>query len=336
MALDDWPERDRRWAARYILCLAVKQDVSYEASEARQAELIAAVESAGLPAAELFGDPDEAAAADGADIRSSEPPPAPLLGGGRQDGIDAMGVAYLTVGVPAAILVPMVGGARVDVTVGTVALMAGIVIALFAGGAAWSAAAEGYPRRAMALGLTAVAAALFAASQVSWPNRADVLVAGLPSWIAVPAILAPGIVALVVARFVSNEPRQAEEYTDDQWFMRFRDVLRSRWVSADVIDEHVRSLRADLPDVSTATEEYGDPVALARRLANDDSAADRRRWTWKAAAFAVFAFLVLFGAITSLIGDGPSWGVLAPIAVVFLYAPTALKSWRSRPRKAGA
>lgn len=207
MALDDWPESDRKWAARYILCLAVKQDVRLEASQVRQAELIEAVQSSGVSAAELFGDPDEAAEADGPELRT-------------------------------------IGGAA------------------------------------------------------------------------------------------SVSRHSGRDYSDDEWFRRLRRALRWGGVSKNAIDEHERSLRADL--TTSALEEYGPPDVIAQELVAADPAARRRRWMWTWSAVVAIGLIMVLGLLASFVSEGWSVQSISLLVMCVVLAPSAAKVWRSRSKSGGA
>ncbi|BDD80733.1 hypothetical protein TPB0596_04960 [Tsukamurella pulmonis] len=332
MALDDWPERDRRWAARYILCLA-KEGVTLEASDARQSELIAAAEAAGAPAADVFGDADLLAAADASDIAQSWVPTASISTGGLRSRLDAVGFVLLFLGLAASIVV-VSGGATSDITFRGVVLAAIVAAATFLGGEGMGAFAEGRLRTAAALVVGCVGVIVGGVALMMAVGADRILVADAPWWITIPALFVPGALLIVAARLVPAQGPTRKPLTADEWFGRFRGALLSAGVSAGATREHERTLRSDSVDVG---QEYGDPVVFARRLAaQDDSAIDRRRSrkTW---GIVLLVALLAFNLATSE-SDGALWGfqvVLVVLAAAAL-APSVWNGIRShRERGAG-
>ncbi|RDH12889.1 hypothetical protein [Tsukamurella pulmonis] len=289
MALDDWPERDRRWAARYILCLA-KEGVTLEASDARQSELIAAAEAAGAPAADVFGDPDELAAEDAKDFADADVVAMAEDGFGLREALAYAGVALVFLGAIAGVFVLAKGATdRVDITAGPVVLMVGIAVALVAGSAASMFFSTGRLRAACGWAAVAVVGVLVGGSQVSWSGRHAVLVAGVPRWPIIAALLVPGLLSILLSRAIPERSSQ-DAWTDEAWFIRFRGVLVSKGVPSVTVREHERSLREGLTGTS-AFAEYGRPDALGHRLAAEDPAAAGRRIWWGAVGWFAFALL---------------------------------------------
>ncbi|KXO96736.1 Uncharacterised protein [Tsukamurella tyrosinosolvens] len=326
MAVDDWPEQDRAWAGRYVLGLA-RLGVPLSSTDARQDELIAAARDAGVPAADLFGDPAEAAAADAPDLNDADATAEDADGAGAREALAYGGTALIFIGVIAAAMLLIGGGGPVDVTVGMLAVTFAIVTALVVGGAAAMQFVAGRLRIAAYLAAVAIGAVLVGGSQVTWSGRGVVVVADLPRWGAALALLVPGVLAILIARRV---PRRAPQTTwsDEEWFARFRGVLISKGTPGTVVREHERSLREGL--TSTAADEYGRPDSLALQLVAADPAAQSRRMWWGAAGWMVFALL----QATFIPGETGAWLVFRVAFTVFLLAlagRSVLRARRARP-----
>ncbi|MGX9294881.1 hypothetical protein [Tsukamurella paurometabola] len=325
MAVDDWPEGDRPWAARYILGLA-KAGVSLDVSSSRQEELITAVEAAEEPAAELFGNPDVLAAEDAAELAVSDAEAMATESAGVRDALEFGGVSLIFVGLIAAVMV-LLGGGRVDVTVGRVALVSAIAAAVVLGGAASMQFMAGRLKVAGLLAALAVLAVGVGGSQVEWSGRSTVLIGGLPAWAAAIGLLLPGVVVLVVARAVpARVPRTT--FDDEEWFSRFRGVLLAKGTPRAVVREHERTLREGLS--TRAFDEYGRPDALALRLVADDPATPSRRLWWGAAGWFGFALLH-----ASFLPDSSGFWLVLRVVVVggllWLSIRSALRARRARP-----
>ena len=326
MALGDWPEQDRPWAARYILCLA-KVGATFEVSEVRQSELIAAAEAAGEPAADLFGDPDALATEDGAELAISDAEAMATDRAGARDALEYGGVSLLLLGVIAAAMV-LFGGGRVDITVGWLAVLSAIVAAVVLCCAASMQFIAGRLKASGALVALAVLAVVVGGSQVAWPGRNTVLIGGLPAWCAGIGLLVPGALVMGVARCVpARAPRTT--FDDEEWFARFHGVLVSKGMSRTVAREHERSLREGL--ATSALDEYGRPDTFARRLADDDPATPSRRLWWGAAGWLAFALL----HASFIPGDSGFWLVLRVVVVgglLWLALRSAVSAGRARPK----
>ncbi len=326
MAVGDWPERDRSWAGRYILGLA-RLGVPLSSTEARQNELIEAVQGAGVSAAELFGDPAEAAAADAPDLEDADATAEDADGAGAREALAYGGAGLLFMGVIAAVRLHIGGGGPVDVTVGILAVGFAIVAGLILGGAAMMQFVAGRIGVAACLGAAAIVAVLVGASQVSWSGRDVVVVADIPRWGASLALLLPGILAIFVARLVPpRSPRTT--WSDDEWFARFRGVLMAKGTPRSAASEHERALRDGLS--TTAYDEYGRPDALALKLVADDPATPGRRHWWGAAGWFAFALL----QVSFIPSDTGVWLVLRigfVIGLVALAARSAFRARRARP-----
>lgn len=329
MALDDWPEPDRDWAGRYLLGL-FREGVEASASSERQAELIAAVHAAGVPAEELFGDPADVARADAPDLAGPSAVAAAESAdrAGARDAVGYAGAALLLLGVIAAIMVLVSGDGPIDVRVGVVAVLLAIIGGMIAGSVALFHSMAGRLRAAALAGAVAVGVVLVGGSQVTWSGRDVVLIADLPRWAAALGLLLPGVLAILTARLVPARAAQTA-WDDDAWFDRFRGVLTTKGVPAGVAREHERTLREGLAG-TTAMQEYGRPDAFALTLAADDPAAPGRRLWWGAAGW--FALAVLQAAFIP--DDHGFWLLLRVVLIallIWLGVRSALRARRARP-----
>lgn len=333
MEAKSFAERDEKWGKRYVATLAWQDGVDRETLVARQNELVDAIGAAGIPADELFGDPVELARTDGAELGTAEVVATSEEGVGQRDILTVAGSFLIFQGIVAGIVVLVGSDGPVDVTVGPVVLFAAIAATMLAVFVAVGELSAGRARRAMVSGAAAVVALIGGAVLAAWAGDRTMLVAGVPAWGVALACLVPGVLVLGVGRIVPERKPQTE-WTDDEWFARLRDGLRARGVSAAAAGEHERTLRADV--ATTAVDDYGQPGAMARRLAADDPAAPRRTWRLKVAITAVLAVGITLGAVASLVDEGLSWGSVPFLAILVLLAPTAVKVWRSGPEKAAA
>lgn len=329
MALDGWPEADRTWGARYVVTLAGQDGVNRALVVERERVLIAALGDAGAPADELFGDPAELARADAAEFGTPDADSDAAEGLGMRDVLAYSGFMLILPGVLAGGMTFFDGSGPIDVAVGPVAAILGIVVGIIAGSAAVAFFTAGRMKPAVWGVVVALAVVLGAATMAGSSGRGAVLVADAPRWCVALACLLPAVLVLVLWRLVSARTPQTV-WTDDQWFERFRGTLRAKGVSTEAAAEHERSLRADL--ASSAMEEYGQPGAMAQSLAKEDPTVPRRRWWWGAAGW--FALTLL----SALLAVGESGLELAGrvALTVGLLVFAASWAWRSRPQKAAA
>ncbi|MDP0396958.1 hypothetical protein [Tsukamurella strandjordii] len=331
MALEDWPQSDRRWAARYILCLA-KAGVSLDASNDRQAELIGSVEASGTSATELFGDPDELAVADAPLLDASETSAAAAESLGARDILAAAGGLLVVQGIIAGVVLLVTGGGPVDVRVGPLVGLLGIVACEVLGMAAIAYFTAGRMRAAAGMAAAAVAVLMASAAILTASGGGAVLVAGVPRWGIALALLVPGGLVYALSRCLSERTPQTD-WSDEQWFDRFRGTLRAQGVSADVAREHERSLRADLTE--SAVGEYGQPGALARRLASDDTSATSRRVWWSTAGWLALALFVGISAIGES-GIALAARIALVLGLLLIAVGTGGRAWQTRSKKVAA
>lgn len=323
-----WPVGDQEWIVRYRTSMAAK-NVPALALEERERELVGAILEMEAPAAELFGDAEELAREDAAELSTVEEEVRASLGGGLQPALKEVGGMLVGVGAVTSLIVIIRSGWSVDVDTALVLVAASVLVvfvgwvvvrALFSSGRSAAAVGAGAGVGAAAAAGIAYAAILgsghIAASDVSLP----LLIVGL---------LAPGISALVIA---DRMPRQelCENWDDSQWLRRFRGGLRARLVPAVTARGHVAEIEQALAAGGvSAYSEFGHPLTLAHDLAQADKTARRRLWAVSTGA-ALGAPLCL----AVLVMANQSWGMLTiPVAVAFclMAAGAFVAGWGRRP-----
>ncbi|CAM3949366.1 hypothetical protein ACXYTP_19485 [Tsukamurella ocularis] len=328
MEAKSFAERDKQWGAHYLLVLAGQDGINREILVRRQNELVDSVAAAGVPAAELFGDPGALARADAAELGSADVAAAAAESFGMHDILTVAGWLLLLQGLIAGIVVLVGGDGPVDVTVGPVILFAAIATTMLGGLVAVGEFSAGRVRRAAIVAVATVVALAGGVVLAGWAGDWTVLIADAPIWGIALACLLPGVLVIGASRFVP-ERQPHIGWTDEEWFAQLRDGLLAMGVSGETAREHERALRAGV--TATAVDDYGQPGAMARRLAADDPAAPRRRWRLKVAVTAVFVVGIALGAAASLVDEGLSWGSVSFLVVFVLLAPAAVRVWRSGP-----
>lgn len=323
-----WPIGDQVWVARYRTSMT-DRNVPALALQERERELAGTVHEMKVSAAELFGDAEELAREDAAELATVEEEVRTSLGGGLQPALKEVGGMLVGVGVVASLVAIIRSGWSIDIDTALVLVGASVLVAfvgwviaraLFSSGR--SAAAVGVGSAAGAVAVAGIASAAnvgaghIAASDVTLP----LLVVGL---------LFPGIATLVVA---DRMPRQElrENWDDSQWLRRFRGGLRARLVPAVTARGHVAEIEQTLAAGGmSAYSEFGHPLTLAHEVARANKSARRRLWTVSAIA-AVGVPLCL----AVLVVANQSWGTLTiPVAVFFflMAAGAFLVGWDRRP-----
>ncbi len=323
-----WPVGDQEWVGRYRAAIAGKS-VPEPVLREREDELLAAARAAELPAQQLFGDAGELAADDAADLATEDEAVRASLGGGLRPALREVGGSVTAIGAVATVILFVRGGGEVDVDV-ALGLIAASVLVLFVG---WILArtfvSAGRPASGVAAMVIAGATALagIAVAVAAGPGRTQGT--DVPVVLLAVVMVAPGIAMLVAS---SRMPQQElrESWADDEWLHRFRGALRARLVPAAASRGHVTEIQqATASGATSAYEEFGHPVALARVVADADRTARSRRW-WVSTVAGVAAP----SGLALLVLANHSWGAMTfPLAAVLvLVAGTRLVvGWGARP-----
>lgn len=323
-----WPERDQRWVERYRRSMAGKH-VPSDALEARERELLDAVQGTGVPAAELLGDADVLAAEDATELATVEEAVRTAEGGGLRPALREVGGMLVSMSTFGVVLMVVRTGWTADIEVAG-ALVAASVAAVFVGGVVARAfLAAGRPHSGVGV-LVAVGA--FAAGAIAWAaslGPGHVAARGVSVALLGGGLIAPGILTLVAASRMPD-PSLSENWSDAEWLRRFRNGLRSRLVPSATARDHVAEIQqAIAASAASAFAEYGHPLVLARRLAQADRTARARRW-WVSTVAGAGTPLVMAALILAM----DSWGVLTvPVALFLLLGAllTLVVGWRGRP-----
>lgn len=328
MDVEVWPTEDREWAARYRTRMTGRR-VPPSALEERERELLGAVLDSGQSAEELFGDASELAVDDVAALATTEEAVLTSQGGGLRPALIEVGGTLLGAGAVAAAMVAVRSGGSVDIRVAHILVAAGVLFAalgwvvgqaVFAGGRSAATVALFVAAATMAVGCIAIAVSVGRDPMLARDVAVPLLAIGL---------VAPGAIILICAY---RMPRQTlrETWDDAEWLKRFRGGLRAGLVPAPTAHGHVAEIEQACASAgSTAHDEFGHPLVLAREISQADRTASARRW-WLATSLGTGTPLV----ISALVLAWDSWGALTiPVAAVFaLGALTRLTTgWGDRP-----
>lgn len=306
-----WPVGDQKWVERYRLSMSGKH-VPSPTLEERERELLEAVREAAVPAAELFGNADVLAAEDASELATADEAVRTSLGGGLRPALWEVGNTLVGIGTVAVLLMVIRHGWSVDIDTAH-ALVAASVLVVFVG---WVVVRALFSagRSVLAAGALASAGAIAIAGITAAANLGSghIAASNVPVPLLTLALLAPGVVALVVA---GRMPQQAlrDSWDDAKWLRRFRGGLRARLMSAGTARGHVAEIEQALGagETMSAYEEFGHPLALAREVAAADHVARARRW-WASIIAGTGGPLV----IAALVLANQSWGALTiPVAV---------------------
>lgn len=325
-----WPSGDQGWAARYQLSMG-GSDVPAAALEKREAELLASVLEAGLPAVELFGDAEELAAEDAAEMATVEEAVRSSEGGGLQPAVWLMGMMLLSLGAAPTVLTFIRSGWFVDVDVASGVVAATVLLCAVGAIAVHGLFVAGQSRAAVgALVATAVVTVGgIAVAEGMGPGHTaatdfPVLVLGV-------GCVAPGLILLLVAHLLP-QPSLRADWDDAEWLRIFRGGLRARLVPGVTARGHVAEIEQAIGSGSeSAAAEFGHPLVLARTLAKDDPVAGVRRW-WMSAIGACAIPLVL----AAMNASSRTWGIFSvPIAIVLAIVGVVMMviKWRQRPTR---
>jgi hypothetical protein len=323
-----WPERDQRWVERYRRSMTGKH-VPADALAERERELLQAVRETGIPAAELLGDADALAADDVAELATVEEAVRASEGGGLRPALRELGGTLVSISTVAVVLMAIRDGWSVDVEVGA-ALVAGSVAAVFVGWVVGRALfAAGRLHAAVGVVVAAVALAVGGIAWAATMGPGHVAAHGVPVPLLGVGLIAPGVLALVVAARMPH-PSLRESWDDDEWLRRFRTALRSRLVPSATARDHVAEVeQAIAAGATSAFAEYGHPLVLARRLAQADHTARARRW-WVSTVAGTGTPLVIAALVVTM----GTWGPLTVPAALFLLLSglaTLAVGWGDRP-----
>lgn len=325
MVRPEWPTGDQQWVARYRSSMAGK-NVPAVAVHERERELLDAARAAGRPAAELFGDAANLATDDVTELATANEAVRTSEGSGVRSTLREAGGTLAALACVATVLMSMRSGWSIDVDVAPLLLAASVVTVAVGWvlGRAFFSAGRPMAMVRVLLAVAAVAVGGVAAAVLVGPGQTAA------SGVSVPllglGLLAPGVVALVVASRMSEATLQ-EDWDDAEWLRRFRAGLRSRLVPAETTRDHVAEIHQAMGSgASSAYAEFGHPLALARELAEVNRTARARRWwgvtvlgtgtplltaavvvglgSWQALTIPVTIFLVLSAVITLVAGWG--------------------------------
>lgn len=329
MNLKTWPAGDQDWVARYRRAVAGKH-IPATVLEERERELLEAAHEAGLPAAELFGDPGELAAEDAAELATVEEAVRTSVGSGPRPALQEMGSVLVAIALIAVLQMSVRSGWRVDVSVAFVLVAASVLVVFMGwmvGRAFFSAGRPGVTVGVLvAVGSVAVAGLAAAASIGPDPVTAR----DVPVPLLGLGLLAPGVLALVVA---ARMPQQTlrESWDDAEWLRRFRGGLRTRLVPAATARGHVVEVEQALrTGAGPAVAEFGHPLVLARQLAQADRTARTRRW-WASTIAGTGTPL----AVAALVLANESAGSVLTVVCLATLLPAAVftlvAGWGERP-----
>lgn len=325
---DIWPEIDQAWVTRYRASMAGKH-VPTIALDERERELLNAVREADLPAADLFGDALTLAADDVLELATTAEAVRTAEGGGPRHAVRDAGGTLFGMGVVSVLLLALRSGWSADLNIAHLLVAVSVAVpfmgwiaarALFSAGR--SVAMTGVLMTAGAIALGGIASAVALGNGHIVARAVPVPVLGL-------ALITPGIVMLVWASRMQHQVLRTS-WGDPDWLRRLRGGLRARFVPAAIARGHVAEIQQSLTVSDTsAYEEYGHPLVLAREIANADrTSRSRLWWLW-----------ILAGAGSPLVGaalvvTAQSWGNLTiPIASLLLLSSivTPLVGWSRRP-----
>ncbi|WP_182112382.1 MULTISPECIES: hypothetical protein [unclassified Actinotalea] len=285
----------------------------------RERQLLAAVHAAGVPAAELFGDARELAAEDAAELGTADEAVRTSQGGGLRPALLEAGATLVAIAVVGAVLTAVRSGWAVDVDLASVLVALSVTVAFLGWVAGRALFSAGRPLPAVGALVAVGALALAGIGAAAGVGPGHVLARDVPVPLWGAAALVPGVLALVAARR-TRQPVLRESWDDAEWLRRFHHALRTRLVPSATARGHVTEVeQATRAGSSSAFDEFGHPVVLARQVADADRTARARRW-W----ISTVAGTVMPLAVAGLILAMDSWGSLTIPAVVVLLLSAVL------------
>ncbi|MBM7509561.1 hypothetical protein JOE61_003375 [Nocardioides salarius] len=323
-----WPVGDREWVARYRTSMA-DRNVPALALEERERELAGTVREMKLSAAELFGDAEELASEDAAELATVEEEVRTSLGGGLQPALKEVGGMLVGLGVVASLVAIIRSGWSIDIDTALVLVGASLLVAFLGWVIARALFSSGRSAAAVAAGVGAGAVAVAGIACAAKVGAGHVAASDVPLPLLVVGLLVPGIATLVIAdRMPQQELR--ENWDDSQWLRRFRGGLRARLVPAVTARGHVAEIEQTLAAGGmSAYSEFGHPLILAHEVARADRTARRRFW-----AMSTIAAVGTPLCLAVLVMANQSWGMVTiPVAVAFflMAAGAFLVGWDRRP-----
>ncbi len=299
------------------------------ALDERERELARTVQEMKVPAAELFGDAEELAREDAAELATVEEAVLTSLGGGLQPALKEVGGMLMGVGIVTSLILIVRSGWSVDIDTALVLVGVSVLVAFVGWAIARVLFASGRSAAAVGAGVGAGALAVAGIASASSVGAGHVAASDVPLPLLVVSLLVPGIGTLVIA---DRMPRQElrENWDDSQWLRRFRGGLRARLVPAVTARGHVAEIEQTLAAGGMSVySEFGHPLTLAHEVARADKSARRRLWA--------VSMVAAFGAplcIAVFVAANQSWGMLTiPVAVAFflMAAGAFFVGWGRRP-----
>jgi len=305
------------------------RNVSALALDERESELAGTVHEMKVPAAELFGDAEELACEDAAELATVEEEVRTSLAGGLQPALKEVGGMLMGVGIVTSLILIIRSGWSVDIDTALVLIGASVLVAFVGWVIARVLFASGRSAAAVGAGVGAGVVAVAGIASAANVGAGHIAASAVPLPLLVAGLLSPGTATLVIA---DRMPRQElrENWDDSQWLRRFRGGLRARLVPAVTARGHVAEIEQTLAAGGmSAYSEFGHPLTLAHEVARADKSARRRLWAVSTSA-AVGAPLCL----AVLVVANQSWGMLTiPVVVAFflMAAGAFVVGWGRRP-----
>lgn len=323
-----WPVADQEWVARYRVSMARKH-VPAIALEERERELLNAVRKAELPAVDLFGDAEELASEDAAELATVDEEVRTSLGGGLRPALREVGGTLVGIGAVSVLLLIIRSGWSVDIDTAQ-ALVGASVLVVFVGWIVGRALfSAGQSASALGALVVAVALALAGIASAGALGSGHIVAHDVPVPFLALGMLAPGVAALVAA---SRMPQQKlrKSWDDSKWLRRFRGGLRSRLMPAATARDHIAEIKQTLAVGGTsAYSEFGHPLVLAREIAAADRSVRARLWCVSTIAGAGVPL-----CLAALVLANQSWGSLtvpATVALTLAAAVALALGWHGRP-----
>lgn len=341
-AKDAWPEADRQWISDYVN-ESWRQEVPPDLVIKREDELLRALREDGRPARDLFGPPGELARADAEDLDLSE-------GRGRDTDdnpreargwVSGIGFGLTALGIVAGGYAIFGGRGPVDLTRGNVVI--GLTILVFTSVGfvlygLWDAGRFRAAVVALAVGVLAVLGGV----ALGFAKGSDtIVVSGLPRWALAAAMVAPGVLLLLLARLLPQSAlrRSAADAEDPAerrraWMRHFDGTLKTRLVPPSARAHAMRDMRGEMDSLEPTADPYrelGDPRALARRVSRGDDTSTLLRFFGGLALGLLIpvGYLLRFPLRTPV-----DWWSIVLLVLALLVTFWVLRTaWRERPWK---
>jgi hypothetical protein len=295
----------------------------------QERELLNAVREADLSAADLFGDAPTLAAGDVLELATTAEAVRTSEGGGPRHAVKDAGGTLLSMGVVSALLLALRSGWSAGINIAHLLVAVSVVVPFMGWIAARALFSAGRSVAMMGVLITAGAIALAGIASAAALGNDHIAARAVPVPLLGLALITPGVVTLVwVSRMQEQVLRTS--WDDSDWLRRLRGGLRARLVPAALARGHVAEIQQALVISDTsAYEEYGHPLVLAREIADADRTSRSRLW-W---------LIILAGAGSPLVGaalvvTAQSWGNLTILVAVVLMLGslvTPIAGWSRRP-----